>query len=164
MWCETIVRNAADDQSLAGHAVDYVDIRWDQRRATLKAASRAGEEIRVLLPRGQTLRHGDVLFEDTSRAIVINVIPCEVIVAQSEDSQRMALLAWELGNLHWPTQVSETELIFLEGDETLAAAHALGLGIAREVRRFDPLPVAALTARPGQTLRILRSRDVPNAQ
>jgi urease accessory protein UreE len=57
-------------------AVDYVDIHWDQCRSTLKARSRGGEDIRVLLPRGQSLRHGDVLFEDAARAVIINVLPC----------------------------------------------------------------------------------------
>ena len=159
MWCEAIVRNVAEGDGFASRAVDYVDIQWDQRRSTLKARSRGGEEVRVLLPRGQTIRHGDVLFEDVSRAVVVNVLPCELIVVRSGDSKLMAELALELGNLHWPTQVTETEIIFPDGPDAIAAVQRLGLETAREIRRFEPLPVMAAQARGSQSLRILRSSD-----
>lgn len=164
MWCEAIVRNAAEDEHFAGRAVDYVDIQWDQRRSTLKARSRGGEEVRVLLPRGQMLRHGDVLFEDESRAVVINVLPCEVIVVRSAEPRLMAELALELGNLHWPTEPTEKELIFLAGKEATAAARRLGLEMAHETRRFDPLPVLAAAVRAGPAIRILRSGERRTAQ
>lgn len=159
MWCESIVRNAAEDKDFAGRAVDYVDIQWDQCRSTLKGRSRAGEEIRVLLPRGQNLRHGDVLFENEARAIVINVLPCEVLVVRSNEPRLMAELALTLGNLHWPTQATDTELIFLEGNDALEAARNLGLQTSRESRRFSPLPVPATAVRLAPSARILRSSD-----
>lgn len=164
MWCDAIVRNAADNEEFAGRMVDYVDIQWDQRRSTLKARSRGGEEVRVLLPRGQTLRHGDVLFEDGVRAVVINVLPCEVVVVRSADPRLMAKLALELGNLHWPTEVTETELILLEGEEATSAAHRLGLEMTLETRRFDPLPVLATAVRGPQVIQVLRSSNSPTAQ
>jgi urease accessory protein UreE len=164
MWCEAIVRNAAKDDNFAGRTVDYVDIQWDQRRSTLKARSRGGEEVRVLLPRGHALRHGDVLFEDQMRAVVINVLPCEVMVVRSAEPRLMAELALELGNLHWPTEVTETEIIFLEGEEAIAAARRLQLETSHEMRRFDPLPVLATVVRNGQAIRILRSDNNPAAQ
>lgn len=159
MWCEAIVRNAQGEKEFGGRAVDYVDIQWDQRRSTLKARSRGGEEVRVLLPRGQTLGHGDVLFEDEARALVINVLPCELIVVSSQNPRLMAELALELGNLHWPTQVTEMELIFLESDESLAAAQRIGLEISRQVRRFDPLPVLATNVKATHPIQILRPGD-----
>jgi urease accessory protein len=158
MWCDAIVRNAADDD-FASRIVDYVDIPWDQRRSTLKARSRGGEEIRVLLPRGQILRHGDVLFEDETRAVVVNVLPCELLVVRSDNSRLMIELALELGNLHWPTQVTETEIIFPEEPEAVAAAKRLGLEAFREMRRFEPLPVLAMRVRSAESLRIFRSND-----
>lgn len=157
MWCERIVRNAAGGEGLAGRAVDWVDIAWDQCRSTLKARSRGGEEVRVLLPRGQTIRHGDVLFEDESRAIVVNVMPCELIVARSDDRRVFAELAWELGNLHWPTQVTDDELLFVEDESAMAAVQRLGVTWTRQTRRFDPLPVLATEVRTAPAIRVIRS-------
>jgi urease accessory protein len=159
MWCEAIVRNAAGSDELGSRAVDYVDIHWDQRRSTLKARSRGGEEVRVLLPRGQSIRHGDVLFEDEARLVVVNVLPCEVIVVRCSGPRPLAELALELGNLHWPTQVTDTEIIFPEDPDVMATVQGLGLNPSRETRRFEPLPVMAIQARGAQSLRILRSTD-----
>jgi urease accessory protein len=159
MWCEAIVRNSAEGDGLASRAVDYVDIDWDQRRSILKARSREGEEVRVLLPRGQTIQHGDVLFENAARAVVVKVLPCEVIIVRSCDPRLMAELALDLGNLHWPTQVAETEIIFPEGPDAMAAVQRLGLQAARETRRFEPLPILATQATGAQSLRILRRND-----
>jgi urease accessory protein len=164
MWCEIIIRNAQGPEDFGGRAVDYVDIQWDQRRSTLKARSRGGEEVRVLLSRGQVLRHGDVLFEDDARALVINVLPCELIVVSSQNPRLMAELALELGNLHWPAELTESEIIFLESEEALAAAQRLGLEISRQVRRFDPLPVLAMNVRATQPIQILRRGNGPQGQ
>jgi urease accessory protein len=164
MWCESIVRNAREGEDLGGRAVDYVDIQWDQCRSTLKARSRGGEEVRVLLPRGQTLRHGDVLFEDDRHAVVVNVLPCEVVVVRSPESRLMAELALELGNLHQPTQVGENELAFLEDPQALAAAQRLGLEVTRELRRFEPLAVLVAMVRPAQRIQILRPGNRPADQ
>lgn len=161
MWCESVVRNAGEGGDFGGRAVDYVDIQWDQRRSTLKARSRAGEEVRVLLPRGQALRHGDVLFEDDRRAVVINVLPCELIVVRSPSPRLMAALALELGNLHHPTEIGENELAFPEDPQSLAAARRVGLETTRELRRFDPLPVPAREIGLTQPLQILRRGDRP---
>jgi urease accessory protein len=156
MWCERVIRNAADDD-LAGRALDYVDIRWDECRQVLRTRSRNGQEIRVLLPRGQKLRHGDVLFEDAQQLVVINVLPCMVIVVHCDQPRLLAELALALGNLHWPTQVGQSELIFIEEQTALAAVAKLGLRALTEHRRFEPLPVrAAVNVKLSDGLRVLR--------
>ena len=159
MWCEAIVRNAAEHGDLAGRKLDYVDIRWDQRRSTFRGRSRDGEEVRVLLPRGQILRHGDVLFEDSAQALLVNVLPCELIVVRSDNTCLVAELALELGNLHWPTQVTEEEILFPESEDALAAARHLGLNWTTETRRFEPLEIASATVSGSPAIRILRSGD-----
>jgi urease accessory protein len=159
MWCEKVIRNISEPGSEPPHAeVDYVDIGWDECRSLLKKRSRGGEEVRVLLDRTERLRHGDVLLETAERAIVINVQPCEVIVVRAGTPQQIAELAFDLGNLHWPVQVTETEVIFLEDEAAMKAVQELGLPFTREARRFEPLPVlVTLGASLSEGLRILRS-------
>lgn len=157
MWCERVLKNVADGDALAGRAVDCVDIGWDQCRSTLKSRSRGGEDVRVLLPRGQNLRHGDVIYDDGARAVVIHVLPCELIVVRSDDVRLLAELALELGNLHWPTQVTDDEILFVEEDNALNAVRRLGLTWTRETRRFEPIPILATAVRTADAFRVIRS-------
>jgi len=122
-------------------AVDPVDLGWFECAGVLKKQTRGGEPIRVILPRGETLRHGDVVFEEASRVIVINVLPCEVIVVSAAGKKDMATLALELGNLHLPTQLGDGELIFIEDGPALEVLDRLRLPWRKEVRRFEPTPV-----------------------
>jgi len=158
MWCERVIRNVPDG-NFAGKDVDFIDICWDECRSVLKKRSRAGEEVRVLLDRKERLRHGDMLFEDERRAMVINVLPCEVIVVRSESAEALANLAFDLGNLHWPTQIAESELIFIEEEKAMQAVERSGLTWSRQSRRFDPLPVGVTPLRVSDNVQILRSRD-----
>lgn len=161
MWCEAIVRNAAEQCDFAGRKLDYVDILWDQRRSTFRGRSRDGEEVRVLLPRGQILRQGDVLFEDSGQALLVNVVPCELIVVRSDNTRLMAVLGLELGNLHWPTQVTEEEILFPESEDALEAARRLGLDWTTETRRFEPLEITSARVSGSPAIRILRLGDTP---
>lgn len=156
MWVERIQGNMVDGAGGAAGAeapegtvgrdpreVDFVDVPWDECGRTLKKRSRGGEEVRVLLPPGQRLRHGDVLFEDASRRVVVNVPPCEVIVARPAGQREAAVLALELGNLHWPAQVTEAEVLFVEDGPPMEVLRQLNVAWSRELRRFEPAPVSA---------------------
>ncbi|MDB5289425.1 MAG: urease accessory protein UreE [Phycisphaerales bacterium] len=145
MWCENILRNAADDArgQWPGRDVDVVDVAWHECRNVLKKRSRGGEEIRLLLPPGQTPRHGDVLFEDSRRVVAIEVIPCDVIVVRPASTRDAAAIALELGNLHVPTQITETEIIFIEEKSALEVLEKWNAAFARENHRFEPTPIIA---------------------
>lgn len=142
MWCDRVRGNIAVSdfpESWNGRAIDLVDIEWTECRRTLDKASRAGRRVRVLLPPGTRLLHGDVLWEDEKNVLVVNVIPREMIVVRSADQQVMALLALELGNLHWPVQVAEDEVMFPEDGPVLEVLRKLGMSFEREIRRFAPV-------------------------
>ena len=143
MWCEKIIRNLATDPP-PGASVDWVDIQWNECGRILKKQSRAGEPIRVLLPPGQRLRHKDVIYEDASLAIAINVQMCEVIVAKIADTKKLATLALELGNLHLPTQIDAQEIIFIEDGPAMAVLDSLQISWAKEVRRFEPTQIISV--------------------
>lgn len=155
MWCERVIRNAAGED-FGGRAVDYVEIRWDECRPVLKARSRGGEEVRVLLGRSERVAHGDVLFEDERRVMLVHVLPCELVVVRSDQPRLLAELALELGNLHWPTQATDSELVFPEDEAALASVRRMGLTFSREERRFDPLRVRATGVKVSEGVRILR--------
>lgn len=161
MWCERVLRNAALEAPAhwAGRDVDAVDVAWDECRHVLKKRSRGGEEVRVLLPADRRVRHGDVLYEDDTRAIIVNVLPCDVIVARPDSARSAAELALELGNLHIPTQITEGEIIFLEDESAIEALGKRRVEWRREQRRFEPMQVIAMAGvRRAGNFRVIRAK------
>jgi len=139
MWCERVLRNVAEDvRTLAGRELDYVDIEWDECKSVLKKRTRGRELVNVLLPASEKIRHGDVVFDDGRRAVLVNVVAAPMIVVKPPDAQALAVLALELGNLHRPTQIGRDELILPACEEAMEVIQALGFHWTVEQRRFEP--------------------------
>jgi urease accessory protein UreE len=144
MWVERVAGNVAHGLSLAPGPVDYLDIRWDECGRLLKSRTREGRPIRVLLPPGNQLRHGDVLSDNNDPCqVIVNVLACDVIVARPTNPRDMSVLCLELGNLHWPTQVTDAEVLFIEDGPPMAVLEQLKVPWNREPRRFEPTPIGA---------------------
>ena len=110
MLCDRVLGNVASfsPDRLAAMTVDTLDVSWrDCARRAVRGTTRGGVAVGVLLPLGQSLRHGDVLFEDDARLVVASVIPVEVWVASFDNPASMAAAALELGNLHVPVEVGD---------------------------------------------------------
>ncbi|HWE01948.1 MAG TPA: hypothetical protein VG326_06010 [Tepidisphaeraceae bacterium] len=164
MWCDRIIRQAhdAEMQRPLDRDVDFVDLEWNQAGPALKARSRGGQEIRIVLGAGGRIRHGDVIFEDGARVVAVNVRPCEVIVGRPIDGAAAALAALQLGNLHWPTQLSAGEIVFREGAVALAILDELKIPWSKAVRRFQPTEViAAPSARLSPAFQVIRGGAGP---
>ena len=113
---------------------------------TTEGVSRANQRVRVLLATDSRLLHGDVLFDDGQEMLVVNLVPEMMVVVGSRDARIKALLALELGNLHWPTQIEEDEIIFPEDGPAMAILEKLGLEFTREERRFMPAATSVMTS------------------
>ena len=79
-----------DRHDWGNKTADVVDVAWNACGRVLKSYTRGGQPVRVLLPPGQRLHHGDVLFEDQTTAIVVNVPACELVVARPADAATAA--------------------------------------------------------------------------
>ena len=77
----------------------------------VRKKSRGGRLIRTLLKLGTVLRHGDVLFEDSQIIVAVNLLPCEVLIAEPKNSIECASVAYKLGDLHVPMEISDSEMI-----------------------------------------------------
>src|SRR5690242_18222372 len=90
--------------------IDWLDLTWQQcARRSLRATTRAGVEVKVLLPIGQYPRHGDVLVR--SPLIVANLLPAQVLITRPLLPREMGRLALELGNLHAPVAIAGNVLL-----------------------------------------------------
>lgn len=116
MLCEKILGNVSDD-SYKNLYCDYVDIEWHEAFKKLhKKKSHSGIEIGIRLDNDILLRglkQDDVLYADNERVIAVNIPPCEVIVAEAEDSCLIPKLCYEIGNRHATLFYGESENQFI---------------------------------------------------
>lgn len=131
---------AHDTQLHIPEAIDWLDLTWeDCRRRALVMTTRGGQEIRILLRLGQRLRHGDLLDRSTPPTVV-HVVPCPLIVVRPANSMEWAMLAYELGNMHFPMELTPKAIIAPPMDgQVEIILNRLKLPYETEVRRFEPM-------------------------
>src|SRR5215207_2103070 len=101
-----------------------LELDWDSRqKSRFDAVDSQGRRIGVILPRGATLRGGDVLVAEDGSLIAVRASPQAVLaVSAPPGGNGLALLraAYHLGNRHVPLEVRPDHLQ-LEPDHVLAA-------------------------------------------
>ena len=150
MLCDRVLRNLHDAGLLAPaqRSPDLIDVHWHEAGLrALRKTTRGGVPLRILLPLGVALRHGDVLFEDATSLVAVEIIPTEVLVIRPRTPAEMANLALEVGNLHAPAQATEAgELLVIPDGPVEAILWRMDVPHTLDVRRFTPLAVDAMPA------------------
>jgi urease accessory protein len=127
---------AADDPNL-----DWLDVSWQELdKRALERQTRLGRMVRIILPANQRLEHGAVLARDGLHQIVINVIPCESLMIESQSAAELAHAAYVAGNLHLPAQIEDGRIILPADPATQAALDSRGISYRVQVRRIRPIP------------------------
>jgi urease accessory protein UreE len=112
---------------------------WELDRRAFQKTTRAGVAVRILMPRGRDLRHGDVLTcADATLRAGVHVKSCEALVVRPPDASAMGVLALELGNLHLPTEIIDGVLRTIPDGPAEQAISQLGLAFERQVICFQP--------------------------
>jgi len=126
---------SAQGQTPAGQLKLPFDARQKSR---LRAKLVSGEEVALLLPRGEVLRGGDLVVASDGRVIEVVAEPEALLHVTCGSPAGLARAAYHLGNRHVPVQVGEGYL-------RLAADHVLetmlkGLGATVTAIRapFEP--------------------------
>jgi len=89
---------------IGSRVVDYLALEWfETQKRIMHKRSQAGIEVAIkFLGGGQNLTGGDILFMDDSTVIVVDILPCEVIVIRPKNMFEMASVCYEIGNKHLP--------------------------------------------------------------
>ncbi len=112
---------------------------FEQRqKSRLRARLDNGEEIGLLLPRGTTLRDGDLVRAEDGRVVRVKAAPEAVTTASCDDPRLLAVAAYHLGNRHVPLQVGDGWLRFAHDHVLEAMVGGLGLSVRRERAPFEP--------------------------
>lgn len=105
----TLHVHARADQGVTAHAM--LQLSYDARqKSRFRSVLPDGREVVVVLPRGQTLRDGDVLLSDEGVVVGVLALPEPVSVVKCSDALLLSRAAYHLGNRHMPLQILPNEL------------------------------------------------------
>lgn len=110
----------------------------ERKKSRLRTRTVCGEEIGLILPRGQVLRHGTLLRDEDDRIIEIQAAPETVTTALSGDALVLTRAAYHLGNRHVPLQIGSGWLRYQHDHVLDDMVMGLGLIIKVEQQPFEP--------------------------
>ena len=120
-----------------------LDLTWGQRqRSRLLVTLDDGREVGLLLPRGTSLRDGDVLQAEDGRTARVVAAPETLSCVECPDALSLARAAYHLGNRHVPLRI-ESDCLCYQHDHVLDdLVRGLGLRVRVEEHPFEPEPGA----------------------
>jgi urease accessory protein len=111
-----------------------------RQKSRFKAKLASGEEVGVILPRGEILRGGDLVTASDGRVIEVVSQP-EKLLHIERDSEKpvdLAKIAYHLGNRHVPVEVGEGYLRIAEDHVLERMVEGLGAKVTRVTAPFEP--------------------------
>jgi len=117
----------------------YLELPFEMRqKSRFKATLASGEEVGVMLPRGEILRGGDLVTTSDGRIIEVIAQSESVLHVESTSPSALARIAYHLGNRHVPVEVGDGYLRL--GDDHVLERMLEGLGaqVSRAKAPFEP--------------------------
>ena len=106
-----------------------------RQRSRLKTKLVSGEEVALLLPRGEILRGGDLVTASDGRVIEVVAEPEKLLHIESD---ALAKLAYHLGNRHVPVQVGQGFLRIAADHVLEEMVKKLGAKVKQVEAPFEP--------------------------
>jgi urease accessory protein len=106
-----------------------------RQRSRQRAQLESGEEIGLVLPRGEVLRGGDRVLASDGRVFEVVSAPEKLLHIEAPS---LARIAWHLGNRHVPVQVGEGFLRIAEDHVLEAMLRRLGARVTHLEAPFEP--------------------------
>jgi urease accessory protein len=128
---EEDVRNGSADDTLI---LPYNLRQKARQRVTLSS----GREVGLILPRGTTLKHGDIMAADDGTWFKVIAAEEEVSIAEVDDHLKLAKIAYHLGNRHVAVQVLEDRLIYLHDHVLDDMVRRIGATVTVCRQSFEP--------------------------
>ena len=93
--------------------IDWLQLEWyEAGKRILRRQTRAGNDIALKFPdKNPAFTQGDVLYEDDTLIIAVEILPCDVLVIQPANLFEMASVCYEIGNKHLPLFFDKEELL-----------------------------------------------------
>ena len=109
-----------------------------RQKSRLRTRLVSGEEVALVLPRGEVLRGGDLVSASDGRVIEILGAPEKLLHVTCGTPSELARAAYHLGNRHVPVQVGEG-FLRLAADHVLAEMlKRMGAHVSEVEAPFEP--------------------------
>jgi urease accessory protein len=109
-----------------------------RQKSRLRTKLVSGEEVGLVLPRGEVLRGGDLVTASDGRVIEIVSQEEKTIHIEANSPQALAKVAYHLGNRHVPVQVGEGFLRIAEDHVLEEMVKKLGAKVSHVEAPFEP--------------------------
>jgi urease accessory protein len=106
-----------------------------RQKSRLKTQLVSGEEVGLMLPRGEILRGGDLVTASDGRVIEVLAEAERVLHIETDE---LAKVAYHLGNRHVPVQVGENFLRIAEDHVLEEMVQKLGARVSHVEAPFEP--------------------------
>ncbi|MEJ7680972.1 MAG: urease accessory protein UreE [Segetibacter sp.] len=119
-------------------SIDVVVIEWYEanKRIIHKRAKSGREIVMKFMNEAPALTKGDVLWQDETNVIVIDIQPCEAIVIKPKSMYEMATVCYEIGNKHLPLFYYNDEILVPYEAPLFKLLSAAGYEPKRESRKL----------------------------
>lgn len=102
-----------------------------------KLVSEAGGVYAVSLSHGETLEPGDIVYEDASRVVYIELRPEDALVIYPKGTVQWARAAYNIGNMHHGAYICEDRIIITYDEILESLMKKLGVACERSVCKID---------------------------
>ncbi len=110
----------------------------ERKKSRLRTVTTNGEEMGLMLPRGQILRHGTLLKDESGRVIEVQAAKEFVSTVFSKDVLLLTRAAYHLGNRHVPLQIGAGWLRYQHDHVLDSMVTGLGLQVITAEQPFEP--------------------------
>ena len=133
-------------ESIDNYAEIYftsLTLPFDKRqKSRLRVTLDNGNEAALILSRGVTLRHGDLLRSACGKVIEVRASLESVSVVNESNSHLLSRACYHLGNRHVPLQIKDSSLYYLHDHVLDDMVRSLGLVVEHQEAPFEPEPGA----------------------
>jgi urease accessory protein len=121
-----------------GKTIDHLCLEWYEKgkRILHKRTTEGKEVVLKFLKESPELQQDDVLYKDEQCLIVVQILPCDVLVIKPKTMYEMALACYEIGNKHLPLFFQDDELLIPYETPLHRMLQALGFQCSVEVRQL----------------------------
>ena len=109
-----------------------------RQKSRLRTRLASGEEVGLMLPRGEILRGGDLVTASDGRVVEIISQDEKVLHVEAGSPRDLAKVAYHLGNRHVPVEVGEGFLRIAEDHVLEEMLKKLGARVSRLEAPFEP--------------------------